>query len=592
MKTKGYSNLERELIHRKYHKNRMIVLTVFVIILLTMTVAYSANLSSILHILGYVNLDVEEGNLEITGVANSSSTNATNNGYTISVKDGSTVENYTLVVDFDIDYYRSYGSSTMSITYDVVIQNNTYRTQLLNAVNNTTTFTSGSSTLSYTMIGANVGTTVLKPGESVTVSLVFSLNSSNRNTHYIVDESFEFEFLGNSNSLQIMSTLNTNSITFDDFTTIKEVEVYVINNSESDITYKFYSENSNFVIVNSDGSEATELFIASQTTEIVNIYLKVADNHLFVQNDVSVKLDLNTTSPLILTYDVGVLNVTVPTTGAQRIISTQTVYDDSTIDFTQTASQSGMFKNSTSGEITYFYRGNVSNNYVSFAGYTWRIIKIDKYGVRVILDSVIDETAAWADSNIVSNLNGAMNVLSYTNSSVKPVLDSWYATNLSSYSDIINTSLFCEDFSYQSLTSSGSGYTTYYFGSYIRNGPDSYSYTPEFVCDSSFVREYDVGLISGDELSFAGALFNSDLINYYLYNSNITSIWWSLSPSYYDTTLNTVGILIVDGSIGKFHDWQDGNTIANSNAIRPVITLDTDRLSGGSGVVGNEYTFS
>ena len=26
-----------------------------------------------------------------------------------------------------------------------------------------------------------------------------------------------------------------------------------------------------------------------------------------------------------------------------------------------------------SGETIYFYRGNVNNNYVSFAGYTWRI---------------------------------------------------------------------------------------------------------------------------------------------------------------------------------------------------------------------------
>ena len=53
-----------------------------------------------------------------------------------------------------------------------------------------------------------------------------------------------------------------------------------------------------------------------------------------------------------------------------------------------------------------------------------------------------------------------------------------------------------------------------------------------------------------------------------------------------------VGTLLINGATGHFHDWQNGNTIANSNAIRPVITLDTDRLSGGTGIIGDEYTFS
>ena len=598
MKKNNYSDLEKKIIHKKYHKSRMIVLTLLIVIGSFMTVAYSANLSSILYAFGTVNLDVDEGNLEIISVTNSSSVNATNNGYNISVKDDS-----TLVVDFDIDYYRTGGSSTTSITYDVVIQNNSFKTYVLNNVNSTPTFTTGSSTVSYDMEGANVGTTVLKYGESVTVTLTFSLDSTVRNQHYIVDEVFEFEFSASSSSIALFAALNTSNITFGSLDDIKEVDVTVINNSEYNVTYNFYSENKNFEIVNSDGSSASQFTINSHTTENLTIYLKIAEQHLFVQNNNTIKFDMNTTSPLILTYDVGVISATVPTTGAQTIIGNKTVYDDATINFTQTSSTSGLFKNSTSGEITYFYRGNVNNNYVSFAGYTWRIIRIDKYGTRLILDSVIDQTAAWATTNVVDvsgattedeKLELAKNLLSYSNSNVKPVLDNWYNNNLSTYSDIIVTSIFCEDYSYQKLTSSGSYYLTYYFGSYVRNGPDSSGYTPEFICEGdNVVKNYlNIGLITGDEIAFAGALFNTDYTNYYLYNPNITNYWWSLSPSYYDTVLNTVGNLIVNGSNGKFHDWQNGSTIANSNAIRPVITLDTDRLSGGSGIVGDEYTFS
>jgi hypothetical protein len=313
-----------------------------------------------------------------------------------------------------------------------------------------------------------------------------------------------------------------------------------------------------------------------------------------VDNSEDIYIYLNTTGPLILTYDVGKVSAVVPSSGAQEILENETVYDDASIDFTSTTTSSGVYKNSTDGEITYFYRGNVTDNYVSFAGFTWRIIRIDKYGTRIILDSILDTTVAWASSNTTTNasLTEAIELLKYENSLVKPVVDSWYNTYLDSYSDVIKTSLFCEDMSNQSMTSSGSNNTTYYFGSYLRNGKDSAGYTPEFVCDEEYITSYNIGLISGDEVAFAGGIFNTSNKNYYLYNSKISSIWWTISSSYYDTSMKTVGTLIVNGSTGNFYDWQNGSTIANTNAIRPVITLDTDRISGGDGSASNPYTFS
>lgn len=596
MKRTSSRDKENEVIHKKYRRNRLFVFGILIVLLLFITVAYSANLSSVLHMLGYVNLGVEEGNLEITSITLTSSTNATDNGTSMYIQEDSTDDLRTLVAEFDIDYYRSLGSSTMSATYDVVIENNTFRTQTLNTITSTPTFTSNTSTLSYTMSGANTGTTVLAPGESVTVTLVFSLGSSSRNTHYIVNEVFEFEFISssNTNNIGLTAILDTKTVTFNTNDELKKIEVYLVNSSTNDITYNFSTTNSNFIFTDSNGNEITSLIIQAGTDETYTVYLKIADKRLFTTTTEIIDVSLNTTGPAILTYNLGKITATVPESGASKILQDKEIYSDSTIDFTSTVTSSGVFKNATSGELTYFYRGNVSNNYVSFAGFTWRIIRIDKYGTRIILDDVISDTVAWASSNTTSSqsLTEAISVLDYANSPVKTTLDSWYSSNLSAYSDVIESSLFCIDMSNQSMTSTGSGYTTYYFGSYIRNGKDSDGYTPEFVCDSNYIRTYDVGLISGDEVAFAGGLFNIGTTSYYLYNSNITSIWWTLSPSYYDTTLNTMGMLVVDGSTGKFYDWQDGNTIANSNAIRPVITLNTDRLSGGTGVVGNEYTFS
>lgn len=604
MKKNNYSTIEKDLIHKKYHKNRMIIFLILIIISTTMTIAYSTNLSTILYLFGTVNLEVQEGTLEITNieVVENSATNATDNGYTISVKEGSNQEKYTLVTDFDIDYYRESGSSTTSIAYNVTIKNNSFKTMVLNEVIDNTEFTSGESTLIYTMQGANIGTTVLKYGEETTIKLIFNLGSTERNTHYIVKETIELEFLASTSSLSLFAALNNQTALFDDINSLKDIQITVINNSEYNIEYNFSLNSENFEIVDEEGKKLSNFTISANSTDNVNIYLKVSKQNVLFSQSSNIDIKLNTYSPIILTYDVGNIQVTTPQTGLQKILGTETIYDDSTIDFTKNSSTNGVYKNSTNGEITYFYRGNVTNNYVSFAGYTWRIIKIDKYGTRVILDSVIDQTSSWASSNKVDvtddttdeeKLELAKSLLSYENSNVKPILDAWYNEKLSDYSDIIQTSMFCEDFTHQKLTSSGSRYQTYYFGSYIRNGPDSDDYTPEFVCEGTNATKkyYKIGLISGDELAFAGALFNSLYTDLYLYNPNITSYWWSYSPSYYDTVLNTVGILIFNGSTGRFHDWQNGSTIANANAIRPVITLDTERLTGGTGVVGDEYKF-
>lgn len=579
-------------IHKFYRKRRLIVFGVLIVTILSLTVAYSANLSSVLEMLGYVNIEAEEGKLEITSITSKSMTNATDKGTSFSIETGSSDEEHVLVANFNINYYRSWGSSTMSATYSVVIENNSFHTQTLLDMNNESTFTSGSSTISYSVSGANTGTTVLKPGESVTVNITFTLGSNSRNTNYTVSDVFKFTFSENTtDNLAFSATLETTDVTFNSNSDLKQIKIQVKNDSASEVSYNVSSKNSNFELVTATGSALSSFTIGSKEQKEIEAYLKITDDHIFAGSTETIGIEIETTSPVILTYDLGDVKASVPVSGMQKIIGNQTINDDSTIDFTKSPTTSGIFKNTVSGETTYFYRGNVTNNYVSFAGYTWRIIRIDKYGTRIILDSSIG-TSKWASSNTASDLSAAMSALSYTNSTVKSTVDSWYSSNLSSYSDIIKTSLFCEDFSYQTMQSSGSYYTTYYFGSYIRNGPDSSGYTPEFVCDSKYTKSYNIGLISGDELSFAGAVFGTNNTSYYLYNSSISSYWWTLSPSYYDTTLTTVGLLVVNGSTGKMHDWENGSTIANSDAIRPVITLDTDRLSGGSGTSSDPYTFS
>lgn len=588
----------------KYHKQRITVLLILITVSMTMTIAYSTNLSSILYTFGTINLDMQEGTLEITSITEQTkeTTNATNNGYTITVKEGSTNDKYTLITDFDVEFYRTTGSSTTSITYNINIVNNSFQTMVLNDITSSTIFTEGENTLKYTISGANIGTTVLKYGEETTIKLTLSLASTERNTKYVVKQTFEYEFLASTSSLSLFAALSTQSVLLNTTESIEKIPITIINNSDYYIEYNITTDNSNFQIIDENQEQITNLKISPNTTENINVYIRLSNQHILENNINNINIKLKTTSPLILTYDIGTLQVTTPESGIQKVIEDETIYDDNTINFTQTSTTSGIFKNSTNNEITYFYRGNVDNNYVDFAGLTWRIIRIDKYGTRIILDSTIDETSAWADTNIINTTSAstddekltlAKTLLSYENSKVKTILDNWYTTNLTNYTTIIKKSVFCEDYTYKKLTSSGSYNETYYFGSYIRNGKDSDGYTPEFICTGTNATEkyYNIGLISADELAFAGALFNSTNTNFYLYNSNISSIWWTMSASYYDTKLNTVGIFIYNGSNGKFYDWENGSTIANTYSIRPVITLDTERLSGGTGTINDKYKF-
>lgn len=591
-----------------YKKSRLIVFIILIVTLLSISIGYSANLSSILYMLGYVNLDIEEGNIEISNVSDVSSTYVTDSNYSVDGYSGSADNEYIVALKSNITYRRTVGSSTPNIVYDIVITNNTLKKQTLSKIDLNASFIQGSSTLEYSVSGVNEGATIIGPRQSVTARVTLSLSNNDRGVIYQVDNILEFIFVSDSR-FEFTPFLQTRNVNFNTENDLAKVNIYVANNVNSDVVYNVSSANKNFEVVDSEGNPISNFTASPKSNETISVYLKIADEHLFISNNDDAVLLLNVVSPVILTYDLGSVSATIPTFGAQRILGNKTINDDSTIDFTASVTTSGVFENVASGETTYFYRGDVKDNYVSFAGLTWRIIKIDRKGTKLILDDVIADTAAWASSNSLTDtstgtgtdtdtgttsntLENAIVRLSYDNSLVKPKLDSWYVSNLEAYGDIIKPTVFCQDFNYQTKTSSGSNNTTYYFGTYVRVGLDSNEYTPEFSCPSEYVIKANVGLISGDEMSFAGAVFEHNSTNYYLYNSNIKGIWWTMSPSYYDPTLKTVGSFVVDGSNGKLYDWQNGNTIANSNYIRPVITVDTDRLSGGSGTSDDPYTFS
>ena len=173
----------------------------------------------------------------------------------------------------------------------------------------------------------------------------------------------------------------------------------------------------------------------------------------------------------------------------------------------------GLFAGEDDYGTSYYFRGMVNNNWVKFAGFYWRIIRINGDGsIRiiysgktaptssekvVILDSGTNIGSEAFNSGVVSlallnnkqndNTIAAGGICStacdnafvgymYTqgelhgasaNATVKLKLDSWYKENLESYSNIISNTGFCNDRSFTGGTGLNTSYTTY--SSYSRN---------------------------------------------------------------------------------------------------------------------------
>ena len=244
-----------------------------------------------------------------------------------------------------------------------------------------------------------------------------------------------------------------------------------------------------------------------------------------------------------------------------------------------TSDASGLYKSTATntGEATYYFRGNVENNYVSFAGFTWRIVRINEDGtVRLIMQDGINNNANYAFNSNYNNYT----YMYYTNSQAKTTLESWYQTNIGSKSDLAKNvasgAYYCEQAKAKysdSMTSGSATMTTYN------------KYTPDFKCSSDGngkgIVNASVGLLSYDEVVYAGGYPNQENNNYYLYNSAIH--WWTMSPANFSGSNLSVWIVNSTGNINYY-------LVNNTRRLRPVINLTANtQISDGDGTKENPF---
>ena len=254
------------------------------------------------------------------------------------------------------------------------------------------------------------------------------------------------------------------------------------------------------------------------------------------------------------------------------------------------------------GEV-YYFAGNPQDNWVKFGGYYWRIIRINGNGsIRVIYQGTNADSAGTGTQIQTSAFNPSNNNNMYvgymytsgnahglgTNSTVKEVLDKWYQNNLASYTDKIDEDAgFCGDRAPFSGSGIGTTYTEY--GAFNRLDTNK---NPSFECtnDSDLFTisgsgqgnkslTYPIGLITADEVVFAGGVNEVSNSGYYLYTGQD---YWTMSPSFY----NSYGYMFVVDFDGLLNNLRYVNY---TFGVRPVINLRADVTLTGSGTSTDPY---
>ena len=298
---------------------------------------------------------------------------------------------------------------------------------------------------------------------------------------------------------------------------------------------------------------------------------------------------------------------------------TKSACDDSTCE----SHEKGIFMTEDDDGTSYYYRGSVENNYVKFAGFYWRIIRINGNGsIRLIYDgtSAHDNGEESVDryyntSKFNPNNNDNMYVgYMYssgnahglgTSSTIKIANDNFYVSKLASYANYIdNNAGFCGDRSTLNNPSGvGTGTVVTYDKGYLRvstsvpslkceNTNDYYTISSASVGNK--VLTYSIGLITADEVLFAGTgggvfdgAYNLQKTAKDTYLT-VNEQFWTMTPAGYYNPYGydyKVSLIVAVGASGRIDDAG----IVSSFGQRPVINLKSTLKFTGNGTKNNPY---
>ena len=284
---------------------------------------------------------------------------------------------------------------------------------------------------------------------------------------------------------------------------------------------------------------------------------------------------------------------------------------------------------------SYYFRGAVTNNYVEFANKCWRIIRVGGDGsVKLILhndnptgvanpcasanNSASAAFARYSGTTYTSKFNekeddnayvgfryGTSGSSTYTathantnKSTIITNLETWYNNNLKTYEKVIADTVWCNDktvtdktynpWNWSNVNGLGYGTNVTIYGATQRLLSTSGSAGgtgPSFKCNGELSKiTSKVGLITADELAFAGYARELENTTAYLQENIGTLWWWSLSP--YDFSSIGAAVWGVLGGNGYF---STSGVSDHAGGLRPSISLKSTTNVTGNGTSSSPF---
>ena len=284
---------------------------------------------------------------------------------------------------------------------------------------------------------------------------------------------------------------------------------------------------------------------------------------------------------------------------------------------------------------SYYFRGAVKNNYVEFANKCWRIVRVSGDGsVKLILHN--DNTAGVANPCDAANNSTSAAFARYSGTTYKSVfnpnyndnayvgfkygtagasdystthantnkstilknLETWYTNNLKTYESVIADTVWCNDktivtdttynpWNWSNVNGLGYGTNKTFYGATQRLESSSGSAGgtgPSLKCNGELSKiNSKVGLITSDELAYAGYAYAKNNTTTYLQENATDTYWWSLSPDYFDGS--GARVWFVGASIGGF----SGGFVNGAVGVRPSISLKSTTNVTGNGTSSSPF---
>ena len=302
-----------------------------------------------------------------------------------------------------------------------------------------------------------------------------------------------------------------------------------------------------------------------------------------------------------------------------------TVNADGSVNVTSAESENSLLCSAPDNYGTsYYYRGSVSNNYVYFANFYWRIVRINGDGsVRMIYDGTkAHENGEASGDRIVGNsaFNDKIDDNAYVgymygtpgsstyeethaninDSTMKIYLDGWYEEKIiaSGNSNYVADSYFCNDRRLTTLSSTGYfndlGYGTNSSRYYLFDFQNSWT-SKDLINLQCFVNrdtftvndkkignaalKYPIALTNVSEVVLAGG-YERENNKYPFY---IGGFYWTMSPSFINNNRTLVYGVYDNGMSAHAHYADD------VRGVKPVINLKQGSLKQGDGTINNPY---